>query len=687
MLARARDMASTADQRTRAAIESMALAISQIAVDAGVVEPEEVAAAADLEGTLAGLASPWPLIAQIHDASIEIAWEPVEGAASYAVRSSPDGGGWDAATFETRSVTGSVRVNPRASGSWTFYVAAYAADGRRSESVASITVEIFAPEEPEMNSTVLLNNVLLRWTRPRSSFAIDRYELWRQAPGEADPVSEGRFFGTFQPFFETVGGTYKYYVRAIDIAGNESPRAELSVEVHKPADYILENQFDIDLSEAAVHAACAWDEAGQKLYLGIDPRTPQAKLAAEGKTGFKGMADDGYPYPLQPAEEGGCELDERSLPALLPSATFHFEYGVDWNADEGSIHPMWKAKGYDAWLDDPAADGLLKYKAEGLTPFTIGAVGSSADFKTSQAQRHGIWLNFQWGPLWNDGNVRSGKTEAQAMALGLQMQRRADDSLIPILGWQGPNGRNLTVWRYGIFDSGNTLFGADEINAAGTGITGGPYSLSANQIRDWRIIMRDSSGATFTGQFPTASEDSTEPYNWDDGIGLRTFLTAARDNSRTVDVAIVDRSKTSLDDLFGIYPSAWTEAASVSLEDVKTVKVGLRVVPPDDKSFVALLWARVRVDVLLGVDSGTAVCLPGDADGTVIPYSTRDDGLSYFLAVRSVVATPISAVEVKAVEFFDRTAANPTGFKVKIFDTAGNRVGGTVSWIAHGIVR
>ena len=191
----------------------------------------------------------------------------------------------------------------------------------------------------------------------------------------------------------------------------------------------------------------------------------------------------------------------------------------------------------------PSSDtGAVKARWARLRPFTIGAVGSGADFTTSQSQRFGWWLNFQWGPLFNDGGVRGpDRTEAEARALGLQMQRNPDDSLIGIRDWRGSNGRLQTIWRFGAFSSGRVILGVDEINAAGTGITSGVYNLTADQIANWKIELRDSSGATLVLDMPTTAQDPTEPYQWD-APEMLAFLQAARANGRTVDVSIVDSS-------------------------------------------------------------------------------------------------------------------------------------------------
>jgi hypothetical protein len=54
-----------------------------------------------------------------------------------------------------------------------------------------------------------------------------------------------------------------------------------------------------------------------------------------------------------------------------------------------------------------------------------------------------------------------------------------------------------------------------------------------------------------------------------------------------------------------------------------------------------------------------------------------------FIDVTSITATPMGTTPVSVVvDFLD--VPNPTSFKVLVFNSAGTRVNGTVSWAAKG---
>jgi hypothetical protein len=92
-----------------------------------------------------------------------------------------------------------------------------------------------------------------------------------------------------------------------------------------------------------------------------------------------------------------------------------------------------------------------------------------------------------------------------------------------------------------------------------------------------------------------------------------------------------------------------------------------------------LSFVEARIETKKQTDSGTAVASAADASGTVIYFSRA------FLDVLSINATPQgNASRVVVVDFAD--IPNPVSFRVLLFDADGNRVTGSVSWIAEGIV-
>ena len=306
-----------------------------------------------------------------------------------------------------------------------------------------------------------------------------------------------------------------------------------------------------------------------------------------------------------------------------PDGTTINHLTATWDAAD-ALFPEIEFRSGSAFGTDPDPAGGIEGSWTGLTPFTVGAPGSGADFTTTQTQRHGIWLNFQWGNLWNDGTVRGSRTSDEARALALQMQRDSDNIPIPIPGWLGPNDRALAVWRFGIFgagagnNAGSTIFGADEIDAAGTGIGSAVVTLNAQQQADWRMALQDSSGALLTFDFPTTLEDPDEPYVWNQGVALRTFLQTAKDNNRTVSVLIVDSSVPGLLTALSAVGGIWQPMAVAGSQ--------AEISPVQERLSYDLRGRWITADGRAGAYAEATHFLSGDLTPPGVPTNIRVDG-------------------------------------------------------------
>jgi len=87
---------------------------------------------------------------------------------------------------------------------------------------------------------------------------------------------------------------------------------------------------------------------------------------------------------------------------------------------------------------------------------------------------------------------------------------------------------------------------------------------------------------------------------------------------------------------------------------------------------------QLRLDIKHGIDGGK-VSVGLEPAGTVVFFT------KVFKDVDSITLTPEGAIERVAIyDFVD--APYPTSFKILLFDKAGARVAGTVSWKARGKV-
>ena len=163
---------------------------------------------------------------------LRIYWSGATNAASYEVRKGTD---WDTAFFVAATPQQEVRLDPILVGNHTYLVKSRNGLGAYSSVALLVVVSIPPIPAPLMNAQVIDNNVLLRYSRPNSTWRINHYDVYR------NNSVIGSIAGEFFVWFEASAGTFTYGVEAVDIAGNRSPRASVSVDVRQPPDFELED--------------------------------------------------------------------------------------------------------------------------------------------------------------------------------------------------------------------------------------------------------------------------------------------------------------------------------------------------------------------------------------------------------------------------------------------------------------
>ena len=107
------------------------------------------------------------------------------------------------------------------------------------------------------------------------------------------------------------------------------------------------------------------------------------------------------------------------------------------------------------------------------------------------------------------------------------------------------------------------------------------------------------------------------------------------------------------------------------------VKARITVTSTTGSDPVFLSALNIRLDQKQRSDNGMATCNAGDTGGTVVNFNTQ------FYAVTSITVTPQGTTVLVPVYDF-AGGANPTGFKILLFNSAGARVSGTASWNVKG---
>jgi hypothetical protein len=188
----------------------------------------------DTEGTIGAIpTAPTSIGYEILQKSVlRIYWSGATNAASYEVRK---GTVWETAFFVAATPQLEVRLDPIATGNHTYLVRSRNGLGAYSTAYLAVLVTIPPIPAPLINAQVIDNNVLLRYSRPNSTWRINHYDVYR------NNTVIGSIAGEFFVWFESAAGTFTYGVEAVDIAGNRSPRASVSVDVRQPPDFELED--------------------------------------------------------------------------------------------------------------------------------------------------------------------------------------------------------------------------------------------------------------------------------------------------------------------------------------------------------------------------------------------------------------------------------------------------------------
>lgn len=121
----------------------------------------------------------------------------------------------------------------RATGDYTLWLVAVDTGGRESENPTSQTVTIASPSEIVLTTSILGEHIHLDWTLSTGDFAIEHYEL-RQGTDwiNSDLISIVK--GTTYAQKVTCTGTHDWFIRAVDVADNESTIATDSLTIVNP---------------------------------------------------------------------------------------------------------------------------------------------------------------------------------------------------------------------------------------------------------------------------------------------------------------------------------------------------------------------------------------------------------------------------------------------------------------------
>lgn len=222
--------------------------------------------------------------------NVILSWEqPEDTILIYEVRR---GSVWETATRV--SITGNLTsiLDPITVGTTRFLVKAINESNVYSVTAASVDVVVPPIGTLRVSATVLINNVLLYWTEPTSTFKIDHYTVKKNGSEIANIRS------TFLPIAELAGGTYTYTVTPYDIAGNAGPAVDLIVLVNDPPDFINQSSLTSAFSGTKTNAVV---EDNNRLLVCVDlTKTWTTHFTSNGWSTPQDQINAGYPVYIEP---------------------------------------------------------------------------------------------------------------------------------------------------------------------------------------------------------------------------------------------------------------------------------------------------------------------------------------------------------------------------------------------------
>ena len=196
-------------------------------------------------------------------------------------------------------------------GKRTFWVTAIDVAGNDG-TPGSVSIDVVTPGAvANLSAQILDQNVLLRWGAPtQGSLAISHYLVYKgDALESADLV--GQTSGTFSALFEIAGGTFSYWVVAIDTAGNVGASARTTVMVQPPDDFVLIEKGDPQHPTRnyilpSTGTGVNFSAENEVLILPVEvTETWNNHFQSNGLTTTQDAVDAGLTYLIQPVPTAG----------------------------------------------------------------------------------------------------------------------------------------------------------------------------------------------------------------------------------------------------------------------------------------------------------------------------------------------------------------------------------------------
>lgn len=562
----------------------------------------------------------------------------------YDIRS---GANWDTGTVVAQVKGLSHRVGLLPVGSVTYWVKAVDAIGLTSLTAATVTATVVQPPSPVVAAAIDADQAVISWAQAAETLRITNYEVAYGATLQGAAVLGSSKTTVFRTTANWTGSR-RFWVTAIDVAGNRSQAASVDLVVNAPLTPSIQSVIDgpdvvlswtdpvASLSIAQYEIRTGASFAAGTLLTQLKANSYRARVNFPGNQNFWIAAvDAGGNYG--PAGQAQVTITGPGAVTITPQVIDN-NVLLRWTAPSTGTLPV---ETYQVKRGATFAGGTL-----------IGTLNGrfSAIFETA-AGAYTYWV----AAVDTAGNVGTAAPITVQVSEPPDFELKLDQDL----------NLSATIANFAI--EGDTIAGP--LNTAET------YE-SHFTSRGWASPQAQiDAGYPYWVQPTATSASYTREVDYGALIpSTRILVTVTSETafgSVTITPTISVRASSG---------DAWTDYTGqndVFVTNVRYIKVALALSSAGGDDLTVIDRINLRVEVKLKSDAGRGTANAADVGGTTVLFNKS------FVDITSITVTPSGTLPRTAIyDFAD--VLNPTSFKVLLFDSNGNRVSGDFSWTAIG---
>lgn len=286
----------------------------------------------------------------------------------YEIRVGSIGAAWSSTTLISNVRTNNYYYQTVSSGSYGYQIKAIDTSGNYSTNSSAVNLTISSPSVVQnLVASQVSSNILIDWDAPATgTFPIARYKVYKGATfGGATYL--GTVDSTFFVYVESTGGSYTYWITAVDSAGNEGTQSSVTLVVYPPSDYTLKTNVLLNPNDATLSADVLNEGNGNSILAPVNTtETWQTHFTTPGYNTIQDFISGGYTYWMQPTPSG--------------TKTAEWQYDLTTAFAQGLITITYNSTLIDGSV---TVTPQISWKTNSGDPWTAGTSGSTQQFASN----------------------------------------------------------------------------------------------------------------------------------------------------------------------------------------------------------------------------------------------------------------------------------------------------------------